>query len=138
MPTKTITIPAKAIPKARPRKGKHGFYTPKTTQQFENFIKMIASRHFKQPVAEAEPIDIAITFKLPRPKRLTWKTKPMPEIPCASRPDLDNLEKSVLDGLQGIAFIDDRQVWKKTSKKIYHAGDGRPETIIEISWGGDI
>jgi len=126
MPTKTIVIPAKAIPKARPRKGKHGFYTPKTTQQFENFIKMIASQHF---------IDIAITFKLPRPKRITWKTKPMPEIPCASRPDLDNLEKSVLDGLQGIAFIDDRQVWKKTSKKIYHAGNGRPETIIEISWG---
>lgn len=133
MPHKVITIPAKAIPKARPRKGKYGFYTPDTTQNFENLIKMIASQHFEQPLDV--PITLDITFKLPRPKRLIWKTKPMPELPCANQPDIDNLEKSVLDGLNGIAFMDDRQVWEKHSKKVYHAGGDRPETIIKIEWG---
>ena len=132
MPTKTIVIPAKAVPKARPRKGKHGFYTPNTTQHFEDFVKMVAYQQFDHPITE--PVELEITFKMPRPKRMMWKRKPMPEVPCANQPDLDNLEKSVLDGLQGVAFLDDRQVWKKTSKKIYHAGDGRPETIIKISW----
>jgi len=130
-----FSIPGKAVAKGRPRKGMYGgFYTPKNTTKFENFVKMIASKYFKKPISEA--VEIHVKFKLPRPKRLIWKTKPMPEVPCTNVPDIDNMLKSVVDGLEGIAFYNDKQIWKIVCEKVYHAGNDKPETIVEIIWKG--
>ena len=128
-----IIIPASPVAKARPRKGKYGnFYTPKDTQQFENLVKMVASKHFKKPLDC--PVELYLKFKIPRPKRLIWKTKPMPEKPCDTTPDIDNYIKSTTDGLQGIAFYNDKQIWKIVAEKVYHAGNDKPETIVEVRW----
>ena len=127
-----LIIPSKPIPKARPRKGKYGFYTPKTTTNYENLVKTIAMQYFEKPIDK--PIQLHIKFKMPRPKRLIWKTKSMPEQPCDTRPDLSNLIKSIEDGLNGIAFYDDRQIYKLHAEKVYHAGNDKPETIIYILW----
>jgi len=119
------------VAKARPRNGKYNnFYTPEKTKNYENLIKMAASQIFNKPLDN--PIELSIKFKLPRPKRLIWKKKPMIESPCDKRPDIDNLVKAVIDGLQGVAFIDDAQIWKISAEKVYHAGDDKPETIIMI------
>lgn len=128
-----FVIPARPVPKARPRRGKYGvFYTPKNTQQFENLVKMVASQCFDKPLTC--PVELYIKFKLPRPQRLMWKTKPMPEMPCDKTPDIDNYIKSVVDGLQGIAFYNDKQIWKLIAEKVYHAGDDKPETIVKVRW----
>ena len=128
-----FTVPGKAVPKARPRRGKYGgVYTPKNTVHYENLVKLSAQYHFDKPVDA--PIELHVKFKLPRPKKIIWKTKPMPEVPTPSKPDLDNLLKSVIDGLSGVAFYDDRQIWKITAEKVYHAGDDKPEVMIEIRW----
>ena len=39
----------------------------------------------------------------------------------ASRPDVDNVDKRVIDALKGIAFVDDRQVTKVTIGVLDHA-----------------
>jgi Holliday junction resolvase RusA-like endonuclease len=42
------------------------------------------------------------------------------EIPKATKPDLDNLGKGVLDALQGIVFENDSQIWEyKSIRKVY-------------------
>ncbi len=131
-----VTFVIKGIPKVkqRPRfatrKGKVITYTPKETAYFENLVKLKAEKEFLRPLEGA--ISLAIRFYLPRPQRMIWKTRPMPETCCDKRPDIDNLAKAVIDGLNGIAFKDDGQIADLHITKKYHAGDGEPKTIIMV------
>jgi len=132
-----VTFVIKGIPKVkqRPRFASRGgkviTYTPKTTASFENLVKLKAEKEFKHPLDGA--IDLAIRFYLPRPQRMIWKTKPMPEVCCDKRPDIDNLAKAIIDGLNGIAFRDDGQIADLHVTKKYHAGNGEPKTVIMVN-----
>jgi len=131
----TIEVSGAPIAKGRPRAGttktgKVYLYTPTRTKDFEYKIRQRAEQEFKKPMQG--PVSLTIIFLLPRPKTLYWKTKPMPMIPCPKQPDIDNLVKSVTDGLNGVAFLDDNQITILHSYKRYHAGDGGPKTTIMI------
>lgn len=132
-----VTFVIKGLPKVkqRPRfasrSGKVITYTPKTTASFENLVKLKAENKFKRPLDGA--IGLAIRFYLPRPQRMIWKTRPMPEVCCDKRPDIDNLAKAIIDGLNGIAFKDDGQIADLHITKKYHAGDGEPKTVIMVN-----
>lgn len=90
-----FNIPGKPVPKARPRLGKNGnTYTPKKTRNYERAVGMCAvfKRPRKWPLDAKYEVSIAIYYKDNR------------------RRDIDNVAKSILDGLNGIAWIDDAQV----------------------------
>jgi len=131
-----VSFVIKGIPKVkkRPRfairNGKVLTYTPKSTAIFENLVRLKAEKEFTHPLNGA--IRVAIRFHLPRPKKMIWKTKPMPETYSDKRPDIDNLAKSVIDGLTGIAFKDDGQIADLHLTKKYHAGNNEPKTIIIV------
>jgi len=134
-----IIISGTPVAKARPRgfrtkKGNIGFYTPTKSKDFEFEVRKCAQEIFKNPLRC--PIKLSITFLLPRPKRLYWKTKPMPRTPHITRPDIDNLVKSVEDGLNKVAFLDDSQIIELHATKNYHAGYEGPQTIIKIEDDG--
>jgi crossover junction endodeoxyribonuclease RusA len=59
------------------------------------------------------PVSLDLTFVMPRPKS-TPKTRTPPAI---KRPDLDKLERAILDALTGIAFRDDAQVVELSANK---------------------
>lgn len=90
-----------------------------------------------ESVASGPPIDgpvrLKLTFILPRPKRLFWKSKPMPRVRHTAVPDLDNLEKSIKDALKKLAWRDDSQVCEVAKGKWIAAGDERPHVVIEIA-----
>ena len=46
--------------------------------------------------------------------------KEMGLMQCTKRPDIDNLTKFILDGLEGIFFKDDSTVVKIMATKAYH------------------
>lgn len=121
---------AKSRPKFSSKGGKFRTYTPQTTIMFENLVKLEAQKYFETPLDGT--VYVSIKFYLPRPKYLIWKTKPMPAIHCDKRPDIDNLAKSVIDGLNGIAFHDDGQISSLHLYKLYHSGNGAPRTEIEV------
>lgn len=130
-----LIIPSAPVAKARPRaftgkSGKPIIYTPKRSKRFENKVTDLAMKYFPKPFLG--PVKLHIRFLLPRPKRLTWKTKPMPECYCPKRPDIDNLAKAVTDGLNGVAYVDDKQIVALNVEKLYHAGYEAPKTIIEV------
>jgi len=129
-----FVVKGKPLAKARPQfssaGGKFRTYTPKTTATFENLVRLEASKHFKVPLNGC--VYVSIVFYLPRPQHLIWKTKPMHAIHTDKRPDIDNLAKSVIDGLNGIAFKDDGQISILHLYKLYHAGNKGPRTEIEI------
>jgi Holliday junction resolvase RusA-like endonuclease len=131
-----VTFVIKGIPKVKKRPnfstrgGKIRIYTPKTTATFENLVKIKSEENFKHPLDG--PICLAIRFYLPRPQRLIWKKRPMPEVFSDKRPDIDNLAKSVIDGLNGVAFKDDGQISDLHITKKFHSGNDEPKTIIMI------
>jgi len=126
----------KGIPKVKKRPifstkgGKVRIYTPKTTATFENLVKIKAEEHFRHPLEGS--ICLAIRFYLPRPQRLIWKSKPMPELFSDKRPDIDNLAKAVIDGLNSVAFKDDGQIADLHITKKFHAGEDEPKTIVMV------
>ena len=135
MTSYSFEIPGVPVPKARPRASTRGghvvMYTPTASKNFEYQIKQIASKEITTPLMAA--VDISIIFYLPRPKNMIWKTKPMPALYHTKKPDLDNLIKSTIDGLNTIAFRDDSQVASIQASKLICSGSDIPKTIINIT-----
>ena len=66
--------------------------------------------------------------------RLTGMLKSMVAFVCPIRPDIDNLTKFVLDGLNGLVHHDDRQVMKLVVYKLMDmGGDCGGQTVVEVA-----
>ena len=90
---------------------------------------------YRRPFTEA--VSMRIVFWFPRPQSMVWKAKPMLALPKISKPDLDNLEKGVMDALEKHAYKNDSMVVEKYSLKWYVPGDAEPRTDVCISeFGG--
>ena len=81
------------------------------------------------------PVFVRITFRFNRPKgHLNTKglIKPSAPIDHVTRPDLDKLVRSTLDGLTGALFTDDSQVAFMVASKEYAAAGQREGATIEV------
>lgn len=78
------------------------------------------------------PVSLKIDFCLPRPKSISLEKRPYPIVP----PDLDKLQRAVLDGLTGILYHDDGQVVRIDAEKRYvKRGDERAVILVNIYSG---
>ena len=109
----------------------HYYKSGKEIKGFENYLRSKAENVFFRPLTG--PVELYVKFYMPRPKRLIWKTKAMPECWCDKRPDVDNMLKSVTDALNGVAWLDDGQISHVRAKKLYHPGNEGPRTEIFIA-----
>lgn len=73
---------------------------------------------------------MVIDFVFARPKSHMRKTGIAKDAPQLPRPDIDNLEKAVLDALNGVAYEDDSQVACVTKEKLYGT---EARTTVRIS-----
>lgn len=78
------------------------------------------------------PLALSAKFYLKRPKNRYRGKDGSAALLCDKRPDLDNLAKAILDGLNGVAFKDDGQVCFMELQKFYHETDQAQRTEIEI------
>lgn len=107
-----FTIPGKVIPKARPRVVNGHAYTPQRTHDYEervriSYYKAVGKRRFHDGV----PLTVYIEARFAIPKSTPKKrVEEMDGALYMGRPDCDNIAKSVLDALNGVAFADDSQV----------------------------
>ena len=76
------------------------------------------------------PVEVELEFHFARPKAM--KDDPHRFLPRPARPDIDNLEKMVLDALNGIAYLDDAQVYHVRKWKLYAPMGQAPKTIVII------
>jgi len=53
------------------------------------------------------------------------------EQPC-KKPDIDNIAKTYLDGMNGVVFLDDTQVVDLHVKKVYSAVAGVDVMVMEV------
>lgn len=118
-------IPGKAQAKQRPRMGRSGIvYTPKETLVYENYVKMCYLDYAQQfgwlPYENQVRAEIEVLVAVPKSDSKTKKkAKIEGMIRPTVKPDCDNLAKSILDSLNGLAYQDDKQVVELSIKKYY-------------------
>ena len=124
-----FTIPSAPVPKSRPRFNTNTgrAFTDDKTRIFENIVSLAyGARHY----FDDSYIRIRMKFKFEVPKSYS-KKKRIEALEGKIRPtkaDIDNYIKSVLDGLNGKAFKDDRYLYAIVAEKEYSE-----EASIEVS-----
>ena len=101
-----------------------------------NAFKAAVQLAFRQAVGATAPtsahVAVSVTFVLPRPKALIWKSRPMPRARHGHKPDAENLAKSLLDCLTGLAWVDDAQVSDLVIRKRIASGSEAAHADVAI------
>ena len=113
--------------KARPRySSKSGtVYTPSKTKRYEQAIRKAFTDKLYEELEDYDPdgyISIKVSAYFPIPKSWNKAKKAgalAGDIYPTSKPDIDNILKAVLDGLNGVAYEDDKQVVRIVATKRY-------------------
>ena len=130
-----FTIEGVPIAKGRPRVCRNHTYTPQRTKDYESLVEWSWNMKYGNLKPSDKPIKVYIKFFMAIPKSAGKKTAiEMVGKPNIKRPDIDNLIKSILDGLNGLAFNDDNQVYAITAERVY--GEV-PKTVVWLSEEGD-
>jgi Holliday junction resolvase RusA-like endonuclease len=121
-----FTIYGEPVPKGRPRFSTRGkfpvAYTPEKTKNYESDVGMMA----KAAMGASEPLEgaleafIYVTFAVPASysKKRTEACFSGQE-KHTKKPDLDNVIKSVIDGMDKIVFENDSQFTSIHATKVY-------------------
>ena len=136
-----IRFTVQAVPVAQPRQrhaiAKGGFitnYTPAAhpVNQFKAAVCFAAKQVYNGPVLDcAISVDIVAVF--PRPKSMVKKNKPMYREWKTSKPDRDNIEKSVFDALNRVLWRDDSLICAGSTLKYIASGDEQPHVSISVA-----
>jgi Holliday junction resolvase RusA-like endonuclease len=132
-----FVIQGKAQAKQRPRFNTHTgrTYTPNNTINYENWVKICYLEKYKDKELMDKPLRVTIRAFLEIPKSTSKKKKQQMldnEILPMVKPDTDNIAKSILDSLNGIAYKDDKQVAELIVYKFYNDTPYVNVTIEEI------
>ena len=124
----TFTIPGKPTGKGRPRFARRGdfvaTYTDSKTASYENLVKLAANQAMggREPLAGAVSLSVYVYVMPPA----SWSKKKREsalagEIRPTVKPDFDNLIKIMGDGMNGIVYLDDKQIVALAGIKSYAA-----------------
>lgn len=128
-----IFIPGKPKGKGRPRFYHGHAVTPESTRTYEHMIAMLWK--CEQYGISEKPIAIEIKAFYLVPK--SWSKKKQEavrsrEIKPTVKPDIDNIVKIVLDGLNGVAFTDDKQVIEIQAQKCYVFEEEQEGVFVDV------
>lgn len=134
-----LIIPGKPVGKKRPRFARRGKLTTTYNDQRTDEDKFILflRESYSGPVLHG-PLRIDCEFVFDRPKahygtgRSAWKIKQSSPQYHVIKPDKDNLEKFVLDCMEGIVFKNDSQVYAGETVKRYAGVGESAHTNIRI------
>jgi Holliday junction resolvase RusA-like endonuclease len=130
-----VTIRLAGVPegKGRPRfaRATGRAFTPAATRSYEAALRFAGQEAMgaRTPIDGALAITIIAALPIPESRSKAWKTAAIAgtEHPTV-RPDFDNLAK-VVDALNQVVWIDDKQVVSALIVKIY---SDRPALTIEV------
>lgn len=110
-------VPGEPVAKGRPRVGRNGAYTPSRTLVAEEHVGWCFRAARGQRAPQDSLIRVDVEFVVGTRRRV----------------DIDNLAKTVLDALNGLAFGDDSQVVELHAVKRLAAPGEKPHTMIAVA-----
>jgi Holliday junction resolvase RusA-like endonuclease len=135
-----FTVPGAPMGKGRPRVTTRGgkvatMYTPEKTVNYEGLVAHSAKVAMAGMTLMEGPAVVHLEIVCPIPA--SWsKRKQLQaqngEIKPTIKPDIDNVEKAIFDGLNGVVWRDDVQVVEVIKRKCYGGIPGVSVTIIPI------
>lgn len=126
----SFVVEGDPVPKARPRIVRIGkgvrAYTPSKTVNYEQLVGLRAMQAMRAAGKVVTLAGVAVTLAVAVVPPASWGKRKTAqaiagEILPTAKPDIDNVAKSVLDGLNGIVYQDDKQVIELTVRKHYAA-----------------
>lgn len=121
-----LTAQGRVVPKPRPRAtgfgGKIRMFTPAKAVKFERQVAKDAVKRCPKPLAGALQVAVVVYYK-----RAATNTTPY----FVQRPDVDNLAKTLLDALNGVAYNDDAQIVDLRVQKCWSADEDKYEVFIQ-------
>ena len=129
-----FVVPGEPKGKGRPRFSTAGKYpkavTPEETASYENLIKVLYMEGGFPKLEGAVRMEITAYFKVASSASKKRKAAMLiGEEKCMKKPDADNIVKCVADGLNGVAYDDDKQIVELEIKKLYGT---TPQVIVEL------
>ena len=130
----TLTIPGDPIGKARPRfvrKTGHTF-TPDKTVNYETLIRELFAVKYPdhQPMTGPVWMEVVAHMRIPSSKSKKVKTAMIDGLVFPTvKPDADNLLKVFADAMNGLAYMDDKQIVSASVSKRYSE---RPRAEVEV------
>lgn len=131
-----FTIKGQPHGKGRPRFRKFGkfvtTYTDAKTVKAEDYVRKSFKKITKMKHPAESPVSIDIDYCMQIPKSLSKKKKEsLNNTIHSKKPDLDNLLKTVLDGLNGYAYRDDSLIYEIKARKYYNK---EPKIVVNMEW----
>lgn len=128
----SVFIKIVPLPKERARmSGVNGvFYTPQRTREYESTLKNLFFSIMSKRETMTGPIVVDVVFFIPKPK-----SAPKSAVWCDKKPDLDNLEKALLDAVSlppARVIENDSRVVCKISRKVYCKPGEPPGILVKI------
>lgn len=111
-----FTVPGVPTGKGRPRfavvHGRSMAYTDERTKEYENRVKAAYLKKFgRLKMSGTLQVDIIAYFEPPKSARKRRRQMMLDgDIPYDKKPDGDNIQKAVLDALNGVAYDDDKYI----------------------------
>lgn len=142
-------VSGKVIGKARPRFIRTGgTYTPAATRMYENAVRQAYVAAGGELIDGAVHIDIeAVTGIQKSATKKQHAARLMGDELSLKKPDIDNIEKIVLDALNGVAYADDANVvsvraikgrYESTPRLIVRVREVEPSELLAMhsfQWG---
>ena len=124
--------------RARAARTKMGvrMFTPEKTRSYEAIVRSISAEAMgtMTPIEGPVAMHLRAYFQAPKNLKKSYREAVDREtLPVTKRPDVDNIAKSLADGMNGIVYKDDAQVFSATAEKFY---SDRPRVEVEISYDG--
>ena len=125
----------KIQPKQRPRFVKRGAYiqtyTPEATLKYQKLVAdTYKQKYGNEKLTGALIMEIDAFFNVPKSYSKKKKNELYGRPNIAHNGDIDNVAKSVLDGLNGVAYDDDTIIYDLHIRKYYTWSDDDPERVV--------
>ena len=131
-----IYIPGKSVPQGRPRFARRGnfvqTYDAKQSVDYKSWVKHCAlevmHKTGTQLISRDVPLHMVLNVVIAKPSSVP-KRRLCPVV----KPDLDNIQKTIQDALEGIAYQADQQIVSISSVKRYGQADSVTVTLQDWS-----
>ncbi len=134
-----FTVPGNPVGKGRHKTARRGkfitMYTPEKTASYESLVAHAAHVAMAGRSLIAGAVSVELDIRISIPASWSGKRKGMAqrgEIAATKKPDIDNVEKAIFDGLNGVVWKDDVQAVHVSKRKRYAETPGVVVIVREL------